>query len=176
MRSRSHSVITSLTALLLALAGVVAVPGSARAKREETFNYAYARVWTTAVRLLRVDFECPITEKDKDEGYFFFEYADHGKQFPGSVELVPSKEGSVETVRVVINVSAMPTYVESMMLEKLGRRLREDYGEPKGPPPEAPKPDAPQNPDGSPNPNPPAEGSNPKPAAPKPAPKPAPRD
>jgi hypothetical protein len=170
MRRHLRRSVTAWTALMLALAGVLVTSEPAYARREDTFSYPFTRVWTTAVRLLRVDFECPITEKDRDEGYFFFEYEDHGKRYPGSVELVPAKVGGVETVRVVIQVPAMPTYVESLMLEKLGRKLLADFGAPQGATPlEVPKPAAPGKPGE------PGSGSSPKPGVTKPAAKPAPQ-
>jgi hypothetical protein len=178
MRSLVRRGLLTLT-LVLVLSGA-AQPAGVRARREETFGYPFSRVWTTAVRLMRVDLECPITEKDKDEGYFFFNYpdADSGKTYPGSVEMVTGKDGGSENVRVVITVAAMPSYVEAMMLDKLERKLREDFGEPKGGPgdpgtkpdgnkPDGNKPDG-TKPDGSGS-N-PGSGSAPKPAAPKPAP------
>jgi hypothetical protein len=112
---------------------LMAAPRPAYAKREMTFNYPYERVWTAAVRLLRVDFGCAITEKDKEDGYFMFEYPDRGKTFPGSVELVASKNEDVDTVRVVLQIPAMPTYVEGMMLERLSRKLEQEFGAPKEP-------------------------------------------
>jgi len=118
-------------ALAIALVGVFAQ--GAQARREVTFNYPYSRVWTSVVRLMRVDFGCTITEKDKDDGYFLFEYPDHGKTFPGSVELVASKDEDVETVRVVIQVPAMPSYVEGMMMDRLARKLEQEFGAPKEP-------------------------------------------
>jgi hypothetical protein len=119
---------------------LMAAPQRAQARRESTFNYPYSRVWTSAVRLLRVDFGCAITEKDKDDGYFLFDYTDHGKTFPGSVELIVGKNEDVETVRVVLQVPAMPTYVEGMLLERLSRKLEQEYGPGKEPkhPAEAP--------------------------------------
>ncbi len=127
----------------LAILVALSTPGLAQARRETTFVYPFSRVWPTAVRLLRVDLECPITEKDKEEGYFFFTYADHGKTFPGSVELISTKEGSQESVRVVVQVPAMPSYVEAMMLDRLARKLQEQFGSPKGasPAPVPPKTD-----------------------------------
>jgi hypothetical protein len=104
-----------------------------QARREVTFFYPYSRVWTSAVRLMRVDFGCTITEKDKDDGYFLFEYPDHGKTFPGSVELVAGKEEDVDTVRVVIQIPAMPSYVEGMMMDRLARKLEQEFGAPKEP-------------------------------------------
>jgi hypothetical protein len=113
-------------------------PPLAAARREVTFAYPMSRVWTAAVRLIRVDLECPIGEKDRDDGYFFFEYSDRGKSYPGSVELVSLQESGTDHVRVIVQVPAMPAYVEAMILEKLGRKLEQEFGPPKVGP--APKP------------------------------------
>jgi len=115
-------------------------PLTASARRETTFAYPISRVWTTAIRLVRVDLESPVTEKDREDGYFFFEYSDRGKKYPGSVELVSLQESGTDQVRVIVQVPAMPAYVESMILDRLGRKLEQEYGPPKAPPP--PKPPA----------------------------------
>lgn len=80
--------------------------------------------------MLRVDFDSPITEKDKDSGYFLFTYADAGKQIPGSVEVIKVMENGNESVRVVVQLPALPTYVEQMMLDRLNRKLGQEYGQP----------------------------------------------
>ena len=95
--------------------------------------------------MLRVDFESPITEKDKDSGYFLFSYPDAGKQLPGSVEVIKVMQNGNESVRVVVQLAAMPSYVEQMMLDRLGRKLGQDYGQPP-----APKPAPPPAADGAP--------------------------
>ena len=119
--------------LALALLFVLLAAGGAQAKREQSFQYPYSRVWGSALRMLRVDFESPITEKDQDSGYFLFDFPDGGKQHPGSVELVRSTENGVETVRVAIQVAALPTYVEQMLLDRLTRKLNEEFGAPTAP-------------------------------------------
>ncbi|HEX4354589.1 MAG TPA: hypothetical protein VHZ95_16785 [Polyangiales bacterium] len=131
-------------ALGLVVALSIAMPRTAAAKRETTFSYPYDRVWNATVRLMRVDFECVITEKDKDDGYFLFEYPDRGKTFPGSAELVAIKVDDVEQVRVVIQVPAMPSYVEGMMLDRLAKKLEQEFGAPKEP---KHAPDSPNDPD-----------------------------
>ena len=85
---------------------------SAHARRESTYQYPYSRVWTAVLRMVRVDFASPITEKDKESGYFLFEYPDAGKVFPGSVEVVRVVENGFETSRVVIQVPGLPSYFE----------------------------------------------------------------
>ena len=143
LRARTRHIGLSLPLLLSLLLCTSAwfAPTRVEARREATFNYPYSRVWTAAVRLMRVDFECAITEKDKDDGYFLFEYPDHGKQFPGSVELVATTQDDIESVRVVIQIPAMPSYVEGMMMERLGRKLEQEFGAPKQPKRAAPKKD-----------------------------------
>ena len=145
----------------LALAVLLLWVGGAQAKREQTYAYPFSRVWTAAVRMLRVDFESPITEKDKDSGYFLFDYPDSGKTIPGSVEVVKVVQNGVENVRVVISVSAMPTYVEQMMLDRLARKLGEDFGDPETA--KDAKPGAPAQPSA------PANGAGTKPETEKPA-------
>ena len=122
-----------LTRLLSAilLCGTLASASPAHARREQTFGYPYSRVWTTAVRLMRVDFEANITEKDKEDGYFLFEYPDRGKVYSGSCELVAVKQGEdAEAVRVVLTIQALPSYVENMIMDRLARKLAEEFGAP----------------------------------------------
>lgn len=117
----------------LALAVALLWTGQAEARREQTYAYPFSRVWNAAVRMLRVDFDSPITEKDKDSGYFLFDYPDSGKQHPGSVEVIRVQDNGVEAVRVVMQLPAMPTYVEQMMLDHLARKLGQEYGPPRAP-------------------------------------------
>lgn len=108
-------------------------PGVAQARRSAEFAYPETRVWTSVVRLVRVDMSSPITEKDKDTGYLLFEYKSDGKVFSGSAEVLSVGDGGQPRVRVVFTVANMPSYVEQMMLDKLKRKLARDFG----PPPEA---------------------------------------
>jgi hypothetical protein len=120
----------------------VYAPPPAAARREATFGYAISRVWTAAVRLVRVDLECQINEKDREDGYFFFDYTDRGKSYPGSVELVTVQESGADSVRVIVQIPAMPAYVEAMILDRLSRKLEQEFGPPKTPSAPTPKPGA----------------------------------
>jgi len=86
---------------------------------------------------MRVDFEANITEKDKDDGYFLFEYRERGKVYSGSMELMAvhatgaSSQGEGESVRVVLTIAALPSYVENMIVERLGRKLEQEFGPPR---------------------------------------------
>ena len=123
---------------------LVGLADTAFAKRESTLRYPYSLVWTTAVRMIRVDYESPITEKDKDEGYFLFSFLHQGKEHPGSFEVIEDADNGA---RVVVQIPAMPSYVEQMLLDKLERKLSQDHGAPreiKKPAPEPKKPAAPE--------------------------------
>ncbi len=130
-----------MRAICLFLA-VLALPAAAAARSDSEFAYPYARAWTAAVRLLRIDMGCPITEKDRDEGYFFFDYTSTSgsSSVPGSVEIVRSKVNGVDGVKVIVQIPAMPRYVEKVVLKKLGRKLKTEFGEPLSPAPVKPAP------------------------------------
>lgn len=150
--------------LLCLLLTAAAAPVSAR--RELTVTYAYARVWTAAVRLMRVDFDCAITEKDREDGYFLFDYPDRGKTYPGTMELVASKRDDMDAVLIVLKLPAMPSYVEGMILERLSRKLEQEFG-----PQKEAKPGPPPGKDGAPPPGDNDKGSKPEPKPPAAAPK-----
>jgi hypothetical protein len=123
---------------------LVGLADTALARRESSLRYPFSLVWTTAVRMIRVDYESPITEKDKDEGYFLFSFVHEGKEHPGSFEVIEDAE---DGARVVVQIPAMPSYVEQMLIDKLERKLSLDHGaprEPKMPAPEQKKPTAPE--------------------------------
>jgi hypothetical protein len=151
--------------LCLACACVLLWVGGAQAKREQSFRYPYSRVWSSTLRMLRVDFQSPIQEKDQESGYFLFDFPESGKSHPGSVELVRSTEGGVETVRVMITISALPTYVEQMLLDRLQRKLSQEFGDPTEPAKQPAKPPAgaPGKGEGAAKPE-PTPGTKPKPA------------
>jgi hypothetical protein len=123
---------------------LVGLADTALARRESSLRYPFSLVWTTAVRMVRVDYASPITEKDKDEGYFLFSFVHEGKEHPGSFEVIEDEE---DGARVVVQIPAMPSYVEQMLIDKLQRKLSLDHGAPREPkkpaPPEPKKPAAP---------------------------------
>jgi hypothetical protein len=126
-----------LRLLLLALA-LCSAPSTVQARAKGEVSYPFNSVWTTLVRLVRVDLGCAITEKDKDEGYVIFDYEDAGRTVPGTIELVRSKRGVQEVISLVVQIPAMPSYVERMVIDRLERKLREELGSPRQAPAAAP--------------------------------------
>lgn len=127
---------------------VLGFPAPISAKSSRTFGYDYDKIWQTTVRLLRVDYRCPLKELDKDAGFLLFEFAEAGKRHPGSIEFVRTEEG----VTVQIQLSTLPGYFENMIESRLSRKLLSEYGEPavrrSRPSEQAPAQQAPETPPG----------------------------
>lgn len=102
----------------------------ADARREEVHSYRYDQLWRSVIRMLRVDYGMTVHDRDEEIGYIMFDYQDGNRAYPGSVELVRFVDQGQDKVRVVVNIPAMPAYVERMLLERLTRKLRDDYGMP----------------------------------------------
>jgi hypothetical protein len=125
-------------------------PATGQAKKTEDFRHSYDQVWGAAVRLIRVDQGYPIKDRDETVGYFLFDYRDDGRLYPGSVELVRIQDQGGGPIRVVVQIPAMPSYIERMLLDKLKRKLLDEYGEPAPPPPPPdPTPEEPAEPPSS---------------------------
>jgi hypothetical protein len=109
----------------------VSAVGNARTVRETT--YRYQQIWSTAVRFLRVDNGFEIQEQDKETGYVLFSYPDAGRSLMGSLELVSMVRSNKKYITVALRIQDMPSYVEIMLVDKLVRKLKNEYGEPPAP-------------------------------------------
>jgi hypothetical protein len=113
-----------ISLLLLLLPAAV----SARSTRET--RYRYDQIWNTAVRFVRVDNGFKITEKDAKSGYLMFDYVDGETRQIGALELIETRRGNLTFVTVGLRVQNMPSYIEVLLLDKLERKLRDEYGDP----------------------------------------------
>ncbi len=118
MRQIFH--VTSLLVLLMLLNA----PASARTS--DAVHYTLPQVYSGALRYLRIDLGCEITEKDPDTAYLLFRYQAPGKSETsfGAIEIVQAKQG----VRLVIKLPQLPSYHETVLRDGLVRKLQEDYG------------------------------------------------
>ena len=108
-------------------------PATSQAKKTADFRHTYDQVWGAAIRMIRVDQGYAIKDRDQTGGYFLFDYRDDGRTYPGSVELVRIKDQGGGPIRAVIQIPAMPSYIERMLLDKLKKKLVNEYGEPEPP-------------------------------------------
>ena len=132
---------------LVALALVFALPNLGNARRADVHAYRMDQVWSTVVRLLRVDYGYAVRDRDESIGYILFDYPHANRTVPGSLELVTVEQDGQPQVRVTLSIPAMPAYVERMLLDRLARKLREDHGAPM-PPPRRARPEPEPEPEG----------------------------
>lgn len=103
--------------------------------------YTYEQTFGTALRLVRVDLGCKVTEKDADNGYLLFEYTspESGKRaHRGSIEVVRRGQGT----HVSVQLPSLPSYHEQMIVDALAKKLVGEHGDPpRWKPPPAPPPD-----------------------------------
>ena len=102
----------------------------ADARAHNTYRYPFDQLWGTTVRLLRVDYGFTIRDRDREVGFVIFDYVDAGRTVPGSVEFIRVEESGAQEIRVAFQIPAMPSYVSRMLLDRLSRKLRSDFGEP----------------------------------------------
>lgn len=129
-----------IVALLLTLA-----PLTATAKSKKMLPYSYQTVWSTAIRLIRVDRSYRVTDKDKENGYVLFVFPGRGsvKDCPASLEIFKARDHTGrDMINLQLNIAHQPSYVELNFLEALERKLRRERGTPR-PPKRAPKQPAP---------------------------------
>ena len=135
-----------LVAVVLSLASATA---EARTVRDEP--YSMETTWNAAVRLVRIDMGLPILERDQEMGFFTFTYREGSRSVPGSMEMVRTEVDGRPGARIIVQIPLMPTYVESLILTRLARKLRSEFGEPPPPVVRRPAP-PPANPsDGTPD-------------------------
>jgi hypothetical protein len=135
--------VLAMAAALAAPAVVALQGGDAQASVAYESRYTFEQTFGSALRLLRVDLGCKITEKDVDNGYLLFDYtsSESGKQVHhGSVEVVRARQGT----HVSVQLTSLPRYHEQMIIDALAKKLAAEHGDPpaheKAPPP--PPPDA----------------------------------
>jgi hypothetical protein len=122
----------TLSAVVLAASCALA-PVVSEARQSVDLPYSTDLSWNAVIRLVRVDMGFTITERDREAGFLLFTYRDSTRSSTASIELIPTQVDGVAGVRVVAQISAMPTYMERHLLTRLDRKLHEDYGEPRRP-------------------------------------------
>lgn len=123
-------------AFLLALA----LPSLASAKAQsELPGYRLEEVFSTALRFVRVDRGCKVTDKDADAAFVMFECpADNGHTSKGAVEVFRANKNGREGVRLTASLPDEGHGPELRLVELIERKLREERGTPTAPKPPAP--------------------------------------
>ena len=114
----------------LVTAAIVLTGPDASAKSSYESGYGFDRTWNTALRMVRVDMNMKVTEKDEQNGYLLFEYKmqESSKPSSGSMEFIRGREPDAP-VHVFVQLTTMPKYQEQMLIDSLAKKLREEYGD-----------------------------------------------
>ena len=122
-------------AFVLAFAALSGIPGApAEASVAYASPYTFEQTFGTALRLIRVDLGCTITEKDVENGYLLFDYTspESGSRIHhGSIEVVRGKLGA----HVSVQLPTLPQYHEQMIVDALAKKLQREHGDPPAAPP-----------------------------------------
>jgi hypothetical protein len=104
-------------------------PKPALADSKYDSPYTRKQTYHASLRLVRIDLGFKVTEKDAEAGYILFEYKSNEsgeKISPGAIEIVSNKDG----IRVIVKLSQMPRYHEQVIVNRLTKKLRAEYGDP----------------------------------------------
>jgi hypothetical protein len=113
-----------MAALLLA-----ALASGADARTAAVIPYPTAEVWSTAVRFIRVDRGYKVREKDEESGYILFDLVEGSKSYKGSLELIKTTDDAGrDATRAAFALPDLPHHYETMLLDKLTAKVREERG------------------------------------------------
>ncbi len=85
----------SMLTILLGLFLFSLCPSKSDARTSQHFPYPIKPVWSTCIRLLRVDFGFKIIEKDSKSGYILFDYNEDGAKSSASVEIINQEKNGL---------------------------------------------------------------------------------
>jgi hypothetical protein len=123
----------------------------ALARSTAVLSYPLGDVWSTAVRFVRVDRGYPVREKDEESGYILFDMVDGSKTYKASLELIRATDDQGrDATRAAFSIPDLPRHYETMLLDKLSAKVKEERGSPAPPPPKRPPGEKPPAPDGGP--------------------------
>lgn len=113
-------------------------PSPAAARAQVDLPWPLKDVFHVAVRFVRVDRNCRVTDKDAEAAFVMFECDGDGKAVKrGALELIAMDVQGRSGVRAQVTLADEPHYVEVRFLELLERKLKDERG-PVLPPPRAP--------------------------------------
>lgn len=99
------------------------------AKTTHASPYSYEQTYGSVLRLVKVDLGLTVTDQDAQWGYLMFEYTSPesgNRKTRGSFELVRVRDA----VQVALQLPALPSYHERVIMDKLTRKLVDEHGAP----------------------------------------------
>src|SRR6185436_20173122 len=117
-------------------------PRPALARSTAVLSYPLGDVWSTAVRFVRVDRGYAVKEKDEESGYILFDMVEGSKTYKASLELIRATDDQgLDSTRAASSIPDLPRHYETLLLDKLSAKVREERGSPAPPAPKKPPPE-----------------------------------
>jgi len=130
---------------VLALTLLLSLPLGARpalARSTAILSYPLGDVWSTAVRFVRVDRGYTVREKDEESGYILFDMVEGSRTYKASLELIRATDDQGrDATRAAFSIPDLPRHFETMLLDKLSTKVKEERGSPAPPAPKKPPPE-----------------------------------
>lgn len=104
------------------------LPINSYARSSRLLPYSLNQIWSSALRMIRIDLGCSLLERDREGGFLLFNYTQGVQTSSAAVELFEVEENNQKQIRVSITLSNHPSYIEIYLLDALQSRLRQDYG------------------------------------------------
>jgi hypothetical protein len=117
----------------------------AEARSTAVLSYPLTDVWSTAVRFVRVDRGYTVKEKDQESGYILFDMVEGSKTYKASLELIHATDDQGrDSTRAAFSIPDLPRHFETLLLDKLAAKVREERGSPAPPAPKKPPEEKPK--------------------------------
>lgn len=107
---------------------IIILGSSGFATTTNLLSYPEDETWRATIRVLRIDLNCTIKERDKEGGFILFTFTYNGTTSNGTIEVFKVKTERSYYTKVKITLSSHPGYIESYIMNKLIERLKSDYG------------------------------------------------
>lgn len=106
------------------------------AKTRKMMNWDYSTLYNTTVRLIRVDMNWEIEDKDRDAGFIIFKYVGKSKKIlRATVEFIKDETGEnsdaegkspITSVIVQVSIPGVSSVEERMLIDDLNKKLHEE--------------------------------------------------
>ena len=106
------------------------------AKTRKIMKWDYSTLYNTTVRLIRVDMNWEIVDKDKDAGFIIFKYSSKSKKFlRASIEFIREETGENDdagekslatSVIIQVSIPGVSSVEERMLIDDLNKKLHEE--------------------------------------------------
>ncbi|RJO66478.1 MAG: hypothetical protein C4523_12390 [Myxococcales bacterium] len=99
------------------------------AKSRDRVAESFDVLWSAAVRLIRVDKNWKIVDKDKETGFIIFEYQSKESSSQASVEILKDaapEEKNVSRFVVQVSIPSASSIEERLLIDELKRKIQEE--------------------------------------------------